>query len=162
MVPFQAEVSAAVAHWSRELGVTIDPALVHAILERESGHATNPAYVRNGGIVPEPGGHHSYGPMQLYDDTIRTQLKLGFPPEDLATHPALGIWYGTKFLGMLLARAKGDVKAALAHWNTGPTYWTGVSALWDKYRKQLATAAVPVLALAALAVWILARRRRAA
>jgi hypothetical protein len=165
-------VRKAAAHWGREYGVTIDPALVHAIIERESAHGQAPNYIRNRGIVPESGGHVSYGPMQIYDDTARTVLKLTFPFEGLASHPDLGIWYGVKYFASLLQRFKGDVERAVSGYNAGPgnavrssatgqfpnqSYVDFVKGFWQRHRGQVVSL-VPVLVLAGV-VWFLSSRR---
>lgn len=169
---WDAEVRGAAAHWGPLYGVQIDPALVHAILQRESAHGTAPNYVRNHGIVPEPGGHVSYGPMQVYDDTVTSVLKLPFPGRDLASHPELGIWYGTKYLATLLKRFAGDVDRAVAAYNAGPgnavrsaagtfpnqPYVNAVRAFAADYR---APNIVPVLTLAAVVMWMLSQRTAA-
>jgi soluble lytic murein transglycosylase-like protein len=172
---WDAEVSKAVAHWGPAYGVTIDPALVHGILERESAHGRAPAYVAGGGVVAEPGGHRSYGPMQVYDDTVRT-LNATLDPVALAKSPALGIWYGVHYLAGLLQRFPGDTARAIAAYNAGPgnaardgsgrfrnqSYVDAVMGFWKRYRGAVATG-VPVLAIAAaLAFMVLRSRRRAA
>jgi soluble lytic murein transglycosylase-like protein len=166
---WDAEVRSAAAHWASAYGVTVDPALVHGVIERESGHGRAPNYVAHNGVVPEPGGHFSYGPMQVYDDTVTTVLKLGFPGSDLATHPELGIWYGTKYLATLLKRFAGDVDRAVAAYNAGPNnavrsaagsfpnqqYVNAVNTFAQSYR---GPGIVPVLTLAAVVMWMMSRR----
>lgn len=119
MVRFDAAVKNAAAHWGTVYGVTVDPALVHGILKRESDHGQHPNYVKNNGVVPEPGGHLSYGPMQVYDDTVRS-IAPGVPATDLARNPELGVWYGVKYFAKQLQRFPGDVAAAVSAYNAGP------------------------------------------
>ena len=158
---WDAEVRQSAAHWSKVFGVAIDPALIHGVIEKESSHGRNPNYVRNGGIVPEPGGHVSYGPMQLYDTTV-AGMRLGIRPEDLATHPSLGIWYGTREFARRLKALGGDPLKAIASWNPGAgrSYVDAVVGFWNKYKGAVQAGALPALALAGLVVWFLARGRR--
>jgi soluble lytic murein transglycosylase-like protein len=171
---WQDEVEKAASHWGPYYGVAIDPALVHAIIERESGHGQAANYVKYRGVVPESGGHFSFGPMQVYDDTVRTVLKLGFPGADLASHPNLGIWYGTKYFAMLVKQFAGDTARAVAAYNAGPgnssrnaagkfvnqSYVDAVLGFWKRYKGAVASL-VPALVLAAFVFWFLAARRRA-
>jgi len=166
---WDSEVEAAASHWGREYGVTVDPAVIHAVIERESRHGQDPNYLRYHGVVPEPGGHFSYGPMQVYDDTVRTVLRLTFPPEALASHPNLGIWYGVKEFARRLKILGGDQVKAISAWNAGlggvgtnPAYVSAVLGFWNQYRRQIKASAVPALVLAAVVLVALARRRRAA
>lgn len=171
---WDAEVLNAARHWGAFYGIVIDPALVHGIIERESGHGRAPNYVRNNGIVPEPNGHHSFGPMQVYDDTVRTVLHLPFPGSDLASHPALGIWYGVKVLASLLKKYRGDVASAIASYNAGSPrrtaqgrfinqpYVDAVTGFWNRYKGAVVVSIVPVLMLAGIVLLLRARRRRAA
>lgn len=171
---FAGEVAKAVAHW-RSAYPALTEALVHAVMERESGHGEAPNYRSHGGVVPEPGGHVSYGPMQIYDDTVKA-LGISFDPQGLASHPALGIWWGTKYLGGLLQRFKGDVRRAVAAYNAGPNrigalpaggpfpnqaYVDAVLRFWNQYRGG-ATSVVPLLALAGVIGWVMLRRQRRA
>jgi soluble lytic murein transglycosylase-like protein len=174
MGTWDAEVANAAAHWAKVYGVAIDPALVHAVIERESGHGKAPNYVAHHGVVPEPGGHVSYGPMQIYDSTLAT-VGVTFPGADLASHPGLGIWYGVKYLGMQLQRFGGDVAAAVSAYNAGPgnakrnasgqfpnqSYVDFVLSFWQRNRTAISIG-LPVLALAGAALWWLSKRRRAA
>jgi soluble lytic murein transglycosylase-like protein len=118
-VRWETEVSNAVRHWGAQYGIPISPALVHAIIERESAHGLAPNYISHGGAVPEPGGHTSYGPMQVYDSTVRT-LNATLDPQALATNPAIGIWYGVHYLAKLLKQFPGDTARAVAAYNAGP------------------------------------------
>lgn len=162
------EVRQAVAHWGPYFGVALDPALIHAVIERESAHGRAPNYIAHGGVVPEAGGHLSYGPMQIYDDTVRTVLKLGFPAADLATHPELGIWYGVKEFARRMKLLGGDPVKAVSAWNAGtggvgtnPAYVNAVLGFWKTY-KGAVVSIVPALVLALVAFWFLTARRRSA
>jgi hypothetical protein len=180
VLKWDAEVNAAASHWGRSYGVSVDPALVHAVIERESAHGLAPAYLAFNGVVPEPGGHYSGGPMQVYDDTLKT-MNATLDLSALAQSPALGIWYGTHELARLLARFPGDTTRALSAYNTGQgnanrntagnfpnqSYVDAVVGFWNKYRGQLGGAAmsiVPALVLAAGIFFVMTRaqRRRAA
>jgi hypothetical protein len=151
--------------------------LVHAIIERESAHGLAPNYILNGGVVPEPGGHHSGGPMQVYDDTLRG-MNATLSLSALAQSPAVGIWYGTHELARLLKLFPGDTVRAVSAYNTGSgnanrdargkfpnqSYVDAVVGFWNKYRGPIAASIVPALLLAA-GVWFVmsrARRQRAA
>lgn len=169
---YDLSVKNAASYWSGQLGVAIDPALVHGVLERESWHGTHPNYVRNAGVVPEPGGHLSYGPMQVYDDTLRT-LAPGVPPADLARNPSLGIWYGVKYLAGLLKRFPGDTPRAVAAYNAGPnnavrnragkfpnqSYVDAVLGFMTRYAAT--AAAMPTMVAAGLLWWWFARHQHA-
>jgi hypothetical protein len=171
-VRWETEVNSAAAHWSKVYGIAIDPGLVHAIIERESNHGQAPAYVANHGIVPEPGGHHSAGPMQVYDDTLK-----GMNPtlelRALADSPGLGIWYGTRELGRLLKLFPGDTARAVAAYNAGSGntrrngagqfinqgYVDSVLSFWNRNKGAVASM-LPALLLAAVALWFMSRASR--
>lgn len=165
------EVRQAVAHWGPYYGLVIDPALIHAVIERESRHGLDPNYIAHKGVVPEPGGHVSYGPMQIYDLTIPL-LKIGFPAADLASHPELGIWYGVKEFGRRMKVLGGDAQKAVSAWNAGiggvgrnPDYVAAVMSFWNRYKGTIAgtaTAGAPLLLIGGLVLWMMSRRRRAA
>lgn len=171
---WETEVASAASHWGRQYGIAIDPVLVHAIIERESGHGLAPNYIRYGGVVPEPGGHTSYGPMQVYDDTVKT-MNATLDPRALAQSPALGIWYGTHYLATLLKRFGSDTARAIAAYNAGPgaasrnaagkfpnqSYVDFVLSVWNRYRGAVVSIA-PLLLAAGVAAVMLSRRRRAA
>lgn len=171
---WDSEVGKAVAHWGPVYGLSIDPALVHGIIERETAHGAAPGYIRGGGVVAEPGGHHSYGPMQVYDDTVHA-MNSTLDPTALAQSPALGIWYGVHYLGHLLQQFKGDTAAAIAAYNAGPGnakrnaagkfpnqgYVDAVLGFWNQYRGAVAVG-LPVIALAAAVVFMVMRPRRRA
>jgi soluble lytic murein transglycosylase-like protein len=172
---WDAEVEKAVAHWGPVYGISVDPALVHAVIERESGHGMAPNYILHGGVVPEPGGHYSAGPMQVYDDTLK-RMNATLDLSALAQSPAVGIWYGTHELARLLALFPGDTTRAIAAYNAGSgnanrnaqgrfpnqSYVDAVVGFWNKYRGAIGTAAasiVPALVLA-LGIWFLWSRSR--
>lgn len=168
---FETEVNQAIAHWGPYYGVTIDPGMVHGILERETAHGTDPNYIRNGGAVPEPGGHYSYGPMQVYDDTVAT-MNASLDPQALADSPALGIWYGVHWLGHLLKQFPGDPDRAIAAYNAGAGnarrnasgafpnqgYVDAVKGFWARYGGAVVSIGLPALALAGVVLWMLMRR----
>lgn len=171
---WDAEVRLAAARWGRYYGIPVDPALVHGVIESESAHGRAPNYINNGGVVPEPGGHRSGGPMQVYDTTLPS---LGFPGvtlQDLARYPAIGIDAGTKYLAGLLKRFQGDTARAVAAYNAGPgnaqrnaagkfsnqAYVDRVLGFWKQYRGAVVTL-LPVLVMAGVVLY-LNRRRRAA
>lgn len=169
MAAWDSAVRSAAAHWGPVYGVKVDPAIIHAIIERESRHGADANYVKYHGVVPEPGGHLSYGPMQIYDDTVRTVLKLGFPAADLASHPELGIWYGVKEFARRLKALGGDQVKAVSAWNAGiggvgnnPAYVAAVLEFWKRYRTQVVASAAPLALIAGVALFVLSRRRRAA
>jgi soluble lytic murein transglycosylase-like protein len=162
-VKYDPEVRAAIAHWGPALGVSISPALVHAVIEKESTHGHKL-------VTDEPGGHHSYGPMMVLDTTA-TNYGVGDPATLQA--PALGIWYGVRNLAEMLKTFRGDVAAAVSAYNTGPSrahrnaagkfpnqaYVNKVLLFWRVYGG--AAGAMVVLAIVGAALWR-ARRRRAA
>ena len=164
---YDAEVSAATAHWSRALGVVIDPRLVHAVIERESRHGK---YVQTN----EGGGRWSYGPMMVLDATARAFGVVS--PESLKA-PALGIYYGVRALGEELKRFHGDTWRAVSAYNTGASranrnaagrfpnqaYVDAVRGFWNQYGGAVAGSGVAALvAVAGILVLLRARRRRAA
>lgn len=175
MVIWDDAVRSAAAHWGSAYGVTVDPALIHGIIERESRHGQDPRYLLYHGVVPEPGGHVSYGPMQVYDDTVDTLVGgSGLTGEDFASHPELGIWWGTKYFAKLLHDFGGDTARAVAGYNAGPgranrdaagnfpnqSYVDAVLSFWQRYKVAVASI-LPVLVIAGLVVVWLMRRGRA-
>jgi len=175
MARWDDSVRSAAKHWGQLYGITIDPGLVHGILERESRHGTDPNYVRNRGIVPEPNGHHSYGPMQVYDATLPDVINpgSGLTGPDLASHPELGIWYGTRYLAGLIKRFGPDTLAAISAYNAGPararrdsrghfpnqSYVDAVVGFWQGHRGLAMS--LPIVLLAGAAAWYFSRRRAA-
>lgn len=166
------EVAGAVAHWGPVYGITIDPALVHAIIERESAHGQAPAYVAGGGVVNEPNGHKSYGPMQVYDTTIH-DLNSTLDPNALAQSPALGIWYGTHYLAILIKKFPRDLARAVAAYNTGPgnavrnqagnfPNQSYVDFVLSFLKRNPVASVVPMLVLAGAVWFVLSRQRKRA
>jgi soluble lytic murein transglycosylase-like protein len=167
------EVRKAAAHWGPFYWVAIDPALVHAVIERESRHGMDPNYILRGGVIPEPGGHYSGGPMQVYDDTLKG-MNATLSLSALAQSPAVGIWYGTRELARLLRLFPGDTARAIAGYNAGAGnarrnaagkfpnqgYVDAVMGFWNKYRGLVGASIVPALLLAAGAWYVLSRMKR--
>lgn len=155
------EVRAAIAHWAPALGVKIDPALVHAVIQRESSHRKL--------IADEPGGHKSYGPMMVYDSTARAY---GVDPLDLVV-PSIGIYYGVRNLAEMLRTFPGDTAAAISAYNTGPTrarrglsgkfpnqaYVDAVTGFWKLYGGAAAGGIGLLAVLAGLWFWLRSRAR---
>jgi soluble lytic murein transglycosylase-like protein len=164
-VKYDAEVSRAIAHWAPVYGVSLSPALVHAVIEAESSH----------GLAlesSEPGGRRSYGPMMVLDTTARSEFNVSNPRT--LRNPALGIWYGVAYLAQMLRKFPGDVARAVSAYNTGPAraklsragkfpnqpYVTKVFELLRRYQGA-AVVAAPA-ALLVLGGLLLLRRLRAA
>jgi soluble lytic murein transglycosylase-like protein len=168
---WDAEVLAAVNQAGRLYGLSPDPALVHAVIEKETIHGALPIT----GTL-EPDRHYSYGPMQVKDTTAAMHGILD--PKTLAV-PSIGIRIGTFELTRLLKLFPGDTARAVAAYNAGPgnarrnaagnfpnqSYVNAVLGFWARFKSVASQAAPPVLgliALAALAWWILGRPRRLA
>ncbi|MGH7186957.1 MAG: lytic transglycosylase domain-containing protein, partial [Pseudomonadota bacterium] len=146
MAALEHYIANAVRHWSRVMGVSIDPALVRAVIQQES----------SGGRVDmslEPGGRRSYGPMMVLDSTARGY---GVSDPTRLREPGLGIWYGVRVLGDELRRFGGDVGRALAAYNGGPRAGRGTPGAFSNqtyvntvlgYYRQFRAAALPALAL---------------
>ena len=165
---YDLEVSRAIAHWEPRYGVTIPPALVHAIIEKESRHGAAL-------VTIEPHGHKSYGPMMVLDTTAA-----GFgisDPTMLSSRPAIGIWYGVRQLAKLLAQFPGDTARAVSAYNTGAgrakqsastglfpnqQYVNDVLDFWSSYQGPVLIAAAPIAILAVAGLLLLARHHRAA
>lgn len=158
---YDLEVRDAIARWAPAYGVTIDPALVHAIIEKESTHGRT--------LVTDEGrGRFSYGPMMVLDSTARG---LGFPdPPALARSAAVGISAGVKYLATLLHAYPGDVERAIASYNAGPspatrpfrnqTYVDRVLGFWRVFRRAAPAVGAGIVAL--VVIVLLVRRSRAA
>jgi soluble lytic murein transglycosylase-like protein len=158
---YDAEVSAAIARWGA--GVTIDPALVHAIIQRESSHGAALE-------TAETLGRKSYGPMMVLDSTARG---LGATNPASLKDPATGIDYGVRYFAGLLKRFPGDIARAISAYNTGPgnavrnpsgrfpnqSYVDAVSTWWKTY-KYAAPAAGSILSLIPLALFLWSRFRK--
>lgn len=156
---YDAEVKAAIA----QVNPAIDPALVHAIIQKESSH---------GAVLStaESGGRYSYGPMMVLDSTAA-----GFgvsDPTALERDPAVGIFYGVLYLNDRINLYGPDWSEVISAYNAGSPlsdgsggyrnqdYVNKVTALWQQYRA-LAPAGGSALILAALAgLWVYLRRRR--
>lgn len=172
MPRWDTEAKAAAAHWGPYYGTHVDPALVHAVIERESRHGADPRYIAFRGIVPEPGGRRSAGPMMVLEDTLR-RYNATLQLEALALSPAVGIWYGTRELARLLSVFPGDTARALAAYNAGQgnasrnaqgkfynqAYVDAVLGFWRGYRGAVISLVPVLLAGGALYLW---SRRRAA
>jgi len=159
---YDAEVSSAIAR----VNPSIDPMLVHAIIQRESSHGSVL-------VTAEPGGRYSYGPMMVLDSTAR-----GFgvsDPSSLARDPAAGIYYGVRYLNERLQRYPGDSASAIAAYNAGTArrtssgafvnqaYVNAVTGFWRQYRALAPAAAGASLLLAALiGTYLVLRSRRRA
>lgn len=160
---YDAEIRAAIARWSPALGVRIDPALVHAIIEKESTHGLALE-------TAESKGRRSFGPMMVLDSTAR-----GYGVSDPATlkNPATGILWGVRYLGDMLVRFPGDTSRAISAYNAGPgnanrnaagkfpnqSYVDRVRLFWKLYGSAVAGGAV-VLVLVAAGLYLLRRARR--
>ena len=170
MLRWDPEVSAAVTNAARIYGVRPDPALVHAVIEKETLHGK----LKITG-TREPNGRYSYGPMQVMDTTAAMHGITD--PQSLVT-PSIGIRIGTFELARLLKMFPGDTARAVAAYNAGPgnsqrrsdgtfinqRYVSDVLGFWSRF-KAVATQAAPaagLLVVAVLAWWFLGRRRRLA
>lgn len=127
----------------------IQPDIVFALIDRESEWDTYdirfepkflskyiaPQYTAGKLSATEAYGRSfSWGLMQIMGETAR---EIGYEgPLAALTDPATGIEWGCRRLNGLLSRAKGDINAALQHYNGGanPNYATEVIALSMTYR----------------------------
>jgi len=160
---YDAEVTGAIARWGPGYGVTIDPHLVHAIIQRESSHGAALE-------TAESRGRKSYGPMMVLDSTA---LSLGAANPASLKDPATGIWYGVKYLASLLAKFPGDTARAISAYNTGPgnavrnssgrfpnqSYVDAVLRWWRIYGYAVAGGAA-TLGLVAFALFLWSQMRR--
>jgi hypothetical protein len=158
---FSSWVSASIKRWAPAYGVTISPAVVFGIIQRESlgGRVLQ---------VPESNGTTSWGPMGV-NDTVAQDFGV-VPPSVMRDKPELGIWYGVRQLALLLQRFKGDVARAVSAYNAGSGNAVRNSA--GRFPNQpyvdavlgyaMAGSGVVLLAIAVGAGVLMARRRRAA
>jgi soluble lytic murein transglycosylase-like protein len=170
-VKWDPEVAAALVAARRLYARTPDPALVHAVIQKETLH----------GLLPitgtrEPNGHYSYGPMQVEDTTAAMH---GIQDPSTLAIPSVGIRVGTFELSRLLTLFGGDVARAVSGYNAGAanaktnattgfypnqSYVDAVLGFWRQYGPAIAGGAGVglVLALAAGVYLLAARQRRAA
>lgn len=160
---YDAEVAAAIARWGPAKGVTIDPALVHAIIQKESSHGAQL-------VTDESKGRHSYGPMMVLDSTA---VGMGASNPATLRDPATGIDYGVRYFADQLKRFPGDTARAISAYNTGTgnavrnpsgrfpnqSYVDAVSGWWKTY-KYAAPAAGSILSLLPLALFLWSRFRK--
>ncbi len=157
---YDAEVAAAISR----VNPSIDPLLVHAIIQKESSHGAKL-------VTPESGGRYSYGPMMVLDTTASSMYGVA-DPSSLARDPAAGIYYGVRYLDSRMRANPGDVPAAIAAYNSGTAHRTGtgftnqayvnaVWGFWNQYKltAPVATGAAVVLA-ALVGTWLFLRGRR--
>jgi soluble lytic murein transglycosylase-like protein len=163
---WDAEVSAAVNQARARYGIAVDPALVHAVIERETSHRSD-----NLAGTREPNGHVSYGPMQVMDTTGSMH---GISDASSMAIPSIGIRIGTFELARLLQLFPGDTARAVAAYNAGAgnaarnasgkffnqAYVDAVLGFWNKYRGPIAAGGAAVLALLGL-LFLMLRRRSA-
>jgi soluble lytic murein transglycosylase-like protein len=170
-VIYDREVTNAVSAARPLYGVVVDPALVHAIIERETGHRP---YSAQGTLEPKGRGR-SYGPMQVLASTAAQH---GVSDPTSLSIASLGIRVGTFELARLLRLFPGDTARAIAGYNAGAgnanrdsagrfpnqDYVDVVNGFWQRFRGALPVTA-PVAAAAALVLlwlWSRGRRRRLA
>lgn len=161
---WDAEVSAAVTQAGVSYGVGVDPALVHAIIERETRHGALPITG-----TKEPNGHYSYGPMQVEDVTGAAH---GISDPATMAVPSIGIRIGTFELARLMRLFPGDTARAVAAYNAGAgnanrntsgkffnqSYVDAVLGFWNSYRGAVAGVGIAALAVAALIALLVIRR----
>lgn len=160
---YDTEVATAIRYWSPTLGVSIDPKLVHAVIQKESSHGLHL-------VTPESKGRYSYGPMMVLDDTARTY---GVTDPSTLKDPAKGIWWGVRYLAGLLKQFPGDTDRAISAYNTGPgnakrnaagkfpnqPYVDAVKGWWRIYGGAAAGGAAAIAGLL-VGVFLLLRARR--
>jgi len=104
-----ADINEYIDHVAKENG--IDPDLVRAIIQVESGW--NPNAVR-----VEPTGYRSIGLMQV---TIQAARDVGYKgTEEELFNPMTNIKYGVKYLKRMLNMFNGNIYKAIAAYNAGP------------------------------------------
>ena len=157
---YDAEVKSAIAR----VNPAIDPALVHAIIQKESSHGATL-------VTAETQGRYSYGPMMVLDTTATSMFGVADPAT--LKEPATGIYYGVRYLDDKLGQYPTDVNAAIAAYNSGTahraagggftnqSYVDKVNGFWRQYRLLAPVSASAGLLLAlAGAVWLYLRARR--
>ena len=164
---WDAEVSAAVSAARRLYGVALDPALVHAVIEKETLHGRLSITG-----TKEPNGHYSYGPMQVLDTTAAMH---GITEPATLAVPSIGIRIGTYELARLVRLFPGDTARAVAAYNAGSgnaerstvpgkffnqSYVDAVLGFWQQYRGPLAVGAGILVGLAAIVALVVVARRR--
>ena len=159
---YDAEVRSAIAR----VNPAIDPALVHAIIQKESSHGAKL-------VTPESRGRFSYGPMMVLDSTARGDFGVS-DPSSLARDPAAGIYYGTRYLNNKLRQYPGDTASAVAAYNSGTAYRAAggkfvnqayvdkVLGFWRQYRGAAPAAGAGVLLALLAGGYLLLRSRRRA
>lgn len=162
---YDAEVAAAIARWAPFYSVTIDPHLVHAIIQRESSHG---AMLQ----TAESKGRMSYGPMMVLDSTA---AYFGASNPAALKDPATGILYGVRYFASLLKKFPGDVARAISAYNTGPgnavrnssgrfpnqSYVDSVTGWWKVYGYAMTGGASAIgLVMLVLFLWSRVRRGR--
>jgi soluble lytic murein transglycosylase-like protein len=168
-VLYDREVGAAVTQAARNYGVSLEPALVHAVIQRETSHGP---YSPRGTL--EPNGHRSWGPMQVQDSTAAMH---GVSDPTTLLVPSIGIRIGTFELARLVKAFPGDTARAIAAYNAGAgnakrsaagtfvnqSYVDAVLGFWQKYRGVVtaSASAAGLVALGLLAWFLLSRRRHA-
>jgi soluble lytic murein transglycosylase-like protein len=161
---YDAEVSAAVSQTRTRYGIALDPALVHAIIQKETLHGSLPIT----GTL-EPDGHYSYGPMQVKDTTGAMH---GISDPLTLAVPSIGIRIGTFELARLMQLFPGDTARAVAAYNAGSghavrnaaghfpnqSYVDAVLGFWRQYQGAVLGGGAALLALLAL-LFVTLRRR---
>lgn len=165
------EVQAAVSQARRLYRIAPDPALVHAVIEKETIHGALPITG-----TKEPNGRISYGPMQVMDTTA-AQHGLPLTESKSLITPSIGIRYGTFELARLLTMFGGDTARAVAGYNAGAgnaqrnargefpnqPYVSAVLGFWQRFKSMAvaaAPAAVGVIAVGLIVWWLMGRGRR--
>jgi hypothetical protein len=166
-VLWDSEVAAAVARVASETGVALEPALVQAVIQAETGH-------KGSGVATNSQGTF-YGPMNVAAATARS---LGFSDPSALADPATGIYAGATVLANMANDFPGDWGATISAFEGGPgnanrnsagkfpnqPYVDLVNRLWSQYRLlSPATVAAGGAAAAVLAavlfVYLSVRRR---
>lgn len=162
---WDAEVRAAVNQAQARYAVTVPPALVHAVIEKETRHGALPIT----GTL-EPNGHKSYGPMQVQDVTAAAH---GISDPTTLAIPSIGIRIGTYELARLLNLFPGDTPRAVAAYNAGAgnasrnaagkffnqSYVNDVLSFWSRYSGPAASGVTLLLGAAVVVGLALSMRR---